>query len=72
MIVPGFEHSIRNYFLEVEAADTDHISLSRPTSADRTSGADVDNGSTSSPAIRSGSALSGSIFSGKAVTKILP
>ncbi|CAB3991989.1 Hypothetical predicted protein, partial [Paramuricea clavata] len=51
-----------------EASGADHISLSRPTSAERGSAADVDSGSTSSPAIRTGSALSGSMFSGSQVS----
>ncbi len=53
------------FFSEDEVGAADHISLSRPTSAERSSAAGGESGSTSSPAIRAGSALSGSIFSGK-------
>jgi hypothetical protein len=61
--------NIELIFSDEEASGADHISLSRPTSAERGSAADVDSGSTSSPAIRTGSALSGSMFSGKILGK---
>ena len=50
---------------EDDTSGTDHISLSRPTSAERISAADVESGSNSSHAVRTGSAMSGSMFSGK-------
>ncbi|XP_028413051.1 WD repeat-containing protein 78-like isoform X2 [Dendronephthya gigantea] len=51
-----------------ERSGADHISLSRPTSAERNGTADVDSGSSASPAIRTGSVLSGSLYSGSQVS----